>query len=549
MFQIAAVIGLVLGFQNCSQMTALVGADNALTSPEGMMGSSNSLASVNVNPNDVYDIIVIAGQSNAAGSGLGSIKDDRSRDSQIFQIGRFEDDNLKVVPATDALQNWNFAPNWPWQGFTTSFAREYVKKNPGRKVLIVPTAKGATSILQWENSGELYSDMKMRVLHALSLNPENRVVAFLWHQGETDIALIESKHDVMSKAAVYGDRLQKLFTSVRADFGERGAFPILAGAFVPSWYADHQAKFDVKDATVAVLKKNSPAYYVSSFGLLSNYEDGTDSDPVQGIHFSAPANIEFGKRYFSVFSQKKNGPAGLLDEDLEEQIKKLYRDILGREFDRAGLRANLVALHQHLPLATLRDQFARSAEAREHINDLYVELLKRQVGAAELKAHQDALSRGGTLDDIRNALLNSQEYKDLRNPGSPPPPAAETKIKTFLLHLYAQTAERDPDESGLDYWTRQYDAKAVNCRGLVQTFLTSAENTVRAKAAKGTSQDKTAYLTQLYEVAYWRKPDAAGFQFWNTDLSAGRVSLNQLDQAFLDSAEFSSVCAAKGIRN
>jgi hypothetical protein len=40
-----------------------------------------------------YDVILVMGQSNAAGTGLGNYTVDKSVDSRIFQMGRYKTDN------------------------------------------------------------------------------------------------------------------------------------------------------------------------------------------------------------------------------------------------------------------------------------------------------------------------------------------------------------------------------------------------------------------------------------------------------------------------
>ncbi|MBX3021789.1 MAG: DUF4214 domain-containing protein [Bdellovibrionales bacterium] len=533
LFQIATATCLLFAFQNCSKFSSQSGTVGALVgTPNTIHYSSQSVAA-----SEVYDIIVIAGQSNAEGAGAGAFTDDHSQDGRIFQLGRYNEDNLKVLPATDALQNWHYYPGVPSAGFATSFAREYVKSKPGRKVLIVPAAKGSTSILEWENSGELYADMKMRVKHALSLNRENRVVAFLWHQGETDVDFIDRNNPAMPNAAVYGTRLQTLINSVRTDFaGGATPFPFLAGDFVPSWYADHQSKFDVRETTRSVLGRNTQAYYVSSYGLLSNYEANTSNEVIQSIHFSAQAGIDFGKRYFTVFNQKQSGPQGLLDEDLEQRINALYVAVLGREADSGGLHYSVIALHRHLTISELRGQMARSEEAKARINELYQKQARRLPTASELQQSQDLLASTWSLQNLKDYLAEN------------PPPTKDVQITAFLTHLYLSALNRQPDQGGLAFWIEQYNAGRETCISLTRAVMTSPENVLRVQAINGGRAAQTTYVTRLYETSFWRAPDTGGLNFWVDELSRG-FSVSDLDQTFLGSEEFKSVCASKGIRN
>ena len=75
--------------------------------------------------------------------------------------------------------------------FALTFAEEYVKAGylqKGRKVLIIRTAVGATCFYKkdWGVGGRLYVKLMEILDYALKLNKNNKIVAFLWHQGESD---------------------------------------------------------------------------------------------------------------------------------------------------------------------------------------------------------------------------------------------------------------------------------------------------------------------------------------------------------------------------
>lgn len=72
------------------------------------------------------------------------------------------------------------------------FAQEYVKSNllaADRKVLILRTAVGGTGFEreQWGPGCPVEERMHEMIQYALAMNPKNRIVAFLWHQGESDV--------------------------------------------------------------------------------------------------------------------------------------------------------------------------------------------------------------------------------------------------------------------------------------------------------------------------------------------------------------------------
>src|SRR5262249_39798574 len=150
-------------------------------------------------------------------------------------IGRIGTSNFQIVPANRALHFWDVASeSWKPVGIGHSFIREYAKTlSPGRKVLVVPAARGGSSILEWEARGALYYDMNQRIQRALQTNPESRVVAILWHQSESDILSTVDPN-------VYAEKLKTVFSQLRSDVP--GSFPILVGEPVPSWLAGNLSK-------------------------------------------------------------------------------------------------------------------------------------------------------------------------------------------------------------------------------------------------------------------------------------------------------------------
>lgn len=260
-----------------------------------------------------YDIIVLAGQSNAEGVGMGPVFADRTNDARLFQFGRAGADNYKIIPAADPLQSWSYPNNAV--SFGMSFAREYAVTMPAdRHVLIIPVAYGGSSILQWlsppsehslpspSSRKDLYADMRMRILTALGMNPANRVVALLWHQGETDIIYIQGQTPLMAHKNVYAMHLQNFITNLRADFPTVPAFPILMGEPVASWMARDSVRTGLVSRLKDVARKNHETYFVGSYGLKSNAEAGYN--PADTIHFSGQAQTTYGKRYFKAYKHR-----------------------------------------------------------------------------------------------------------------------------------------------------------------------------------------------------------------------------------------------------
>ncbi|MBE6653018.1 MAG: sialate O-acetylesterase [Ruminococcaceae bacterium] len=245
---------------------------------------------------EAFDVIIQAGQSNSEGYAFGHLEAPYSPDGRVWYMNENDTISLAVEKV---------AGNGIQANFSLPFAREYV--NAGRlagdrKLLILRAAVGGTGFLdnRWKLTDDLYLHMMEMIRTALALNPENRLVAFLWHQGETDAGL----HATFDQ---HYNHLKTLVESVRTAFDVPN-LPFIAGDFVHDW-RDVNAEIcaPVLDAIRAVCHDCTPAAFVETDGLKSNAQEAIDHPLGWGngdiIHFSRPAIYELGRRYFEKFTE------------------------------------------------------------------------------------------------------------------------------------------------------------------------------------------------------------------------------------------------------
>lgn len=187
-----------------------------------------------------YDVIVQGGQSNAEGCGKGPVTETFTPSASIFYLNvtkkveivgdnmsiKYPNEPLRIEPAKEREENGALIGD-----FSLTFAEEYENAGllqEGRKLLIVRAAIGGTGFQkkQWGVESPLYRKMLEMTDYALSLNTENRIVAFLWHQGE---------HDAFGKNTP--DRYKTQLGEQLRDFRSRyGAdIPFITGEFVHDW--------------------------------------------------------------------------------------------------------------------------------------------------------------------------------------------------------------------------------------------------------------------------------------------------------------------------
>lgn len=308
--------------------------------------------------NPGYDIIVVAGQSNALGvySTANSIgaKFDVTPDNDIFMLKRNANWSPYSTSTNSRLHGIN--PSSPVDSFSASvdgirtvddpgsdiggglsvklareptvaetadqrvfccinfalkFCKDYKNNNKlavGRKVLLVHVAQGKTALtsisqysvnkakksddrtgVSWNkneaDSGNLRNLVTNTVTSLLSLNRSNRVVCFLWQQGEEDA-------EINSSEQTYRDALTELVSDFRSAAGDANV-PFLAGGFTKSY---QDTATTGKTSVMNALKNPGISrYYYVGDGKANNLEDdnaSTFAGGLNGIHYNA--NGQFG---------------------------------------------------------------------------------------------------------------------------------------------------------------------------------------------------------------------------------------------------------------
>lgn len=253
-----------------------------------------------------FDIIIQGGQSNAEGYGLGEVTKAYYPSNKIFDLE--VEKNVSIVEGKGVVVDY---PDQPFivkvaeerksgenvlGDFSLTFARSYVEHGflaEGRKLLVIRSAIGGTGFQKkhWGLNDPLYQKMLEMTAYALSLNPENRVVGFLWHQGEHDA--VEG-----NTAENYQKQLEDMISDVRENFGN---IPFVAGDFVNEWKTQNLEICEpIVNAIKNAVKTSGNAAFVETADLPSNNQKTGNGDP---LHFSREALHILGERYFENFSK------------------------------------------------------------------------------------------------------------------------------------------------------------------------------------------------------------------------------------------------------
>lgn len=237
-----------------------------------------------------FDVVLVIGQSNATSRAINARPLLKRPNDRIWQLGRDKVNNY-VLPAREPLMHLSASATG--MGFALPFARLYrdeILENK-RDVLIIPAANGATSVARtgsyWRPGGPGEKDVRARLASTLHEYRDARLVAILWHQGESDIG---------SDQVLYRRLTAQLLTGIRDEFGPSA--PIILGELAESFRANLDNE-DVNQSIHAIAKAIPNAGLALSTSLRTIGENSLSAS--DATHFNAAAQLEFGKRYFCAF--------------------------------------------------------------------------------------------------------------------------------------------------------------------------------------------------------------------------------------------------------
>ena len=252
-----------------------------------------------------FDIIIQAGQSNAEGCGIGPVTEEYVPNDKIYCLtGKVSDQILseteRIITYPDKTLTLDIGQERGTDEqkigeLAFTFADAYVKSGllaEGRKVLILRTALGGTGFKreQWGFGCPVEERMHEIIAYALEMNPENRIVAFLWHQGESDAVEGNTSEN-------YEKQLTAFVENVREKYDCKD-IPFIAGDFCNEWKTKN---IEICEPIVNVLRKvfsGEKAAFVETSDLLSNNQKTGNGDD---IHFCRESLHIMGKRYFESF--------------------------------------------------------------------------------------------------------------------------------------------------------------------------------------------------------------------------------------------------------
>ena len=266
-----------------------------------------------ISQSDIYDIVILAGQSNAEGQGQGeSTQPYVPNDNVLLMKDNFD----AHFVTTDGVSVLHY--NWPAVNsivvaderekngkklgcFALEFARLYAQKHlqKGRKVLIVNANFGGTGFArpEWGVGNIMHTRLLAMTKAALRMNPKNRIVAMLWSQGEHD-SFENADWDPDKRYTTHKANLDATFSDIYANLG--GGFPIIACGFTNTFC---ESLPEASDAVMRAIREMVAKYeggVVETNGLTSNSQVIGGEDI---YHFSKESLRILGGKLFEKYEE------------------------------------------------------------------------------------------------------------------------------------------------------------------------------------------------------------------------------------------------------
>lgn len=228
-----------------------------------------------------FHVFVLYGQSNMAGGikerfGGALTEEDKTPVPHILQV-RFHTKLFKAKGWFPAVHPLHIIPGRPESfGLGLPFAIEYLKRNPGVTVGLLPCAYGGKRMELLKEGSGLYEAVVAKCKFA---QETGTIKGVLWHQGESDAFNEE-------RCKVYEKELHNLIAALRRDIGEPD-LPFISGELSVKNYA--------KDNIVQTANRTLPEK-VKNTGWVRT-DDLTFCDGEKSVHFDRGSLVEMGHRY------------------------------------------------------------------------------------------------------------------------------------------------------------------------------------------------------------------------------------------------------------
>ena len=276
---------------------------------------------------------------------------------------------------------------------------------------------------------------------------------------------------------------------------------------------------------------------------------------VMAMVMTASATAVFAQPAAQALEEREAIMASVGDaSSVEDFVKRLYANLLGREADQSGLENWMKALNDGTATGSQAVVgFVNSKEFKtnplgneDFVKALYQTIFGREADEGGLTSWVSVLENGCTRKKVLEGFLNSGEMKALCEklgiqPGSyesDEPADVNYDVTRFVTRLYTLALGRSFDASGVSDWTGALISGTHTGADVAKGFLLSEE-------FKARGLDDESFVRIAYKTILDREADESGLASWKKALEDN--STEDVVNGFIKSVEFARLCKSYGI--
>lgn len=234
-------------------------------------------------------LFILAGQSNM--TGWAPLPDNNPFDERVFTFGNDYHWRVAREPVDSAYHQVDqvSADGEALFGPSVAFALASLSRNPDIVIGLVPCAKGASTILQWQrdlSDQSLYGSCLKRALAASAMG---HVSGIMFFQGETDALNPDLYPYPEPKASEWAELFTQFITDLRNDLGNPElpvVYAQLGGNGAPEAFSNWEL---VKQQQISVQLPQTAMITTDDLLLMD------------GLHFTTDSYINIGRRFADAY--------------------------------------------------------------------------------------------------------------------------------------------------------------------------------------------------------------------------------------------------------
>ena len=177
--------------------------------------------------------------------------------------------------------------------------------------------------------------------------------------------------------------------------------------------------------------------------------------------------------------------------------------------------------------------FVKAGEdyALSFVDRLYENVLNRKADTEGALYWSFLLKNGKTASEIAKEFFRSEEFLN-----------SGVSDREYVKRLYRVFLDREPDNEGLEYWTKMLEENRVKRDQIFYNFVFSREFSLLSLEYKIRAYDQKdklySFIERFYELILDRIPSPSEVEYWYENLKEGKMTPKFVAGGFLYSEEF-----------